>query len=115
MSFIRSCSKNKFRYDMLTNWKQVSQETKDFFVQCVKKEFPQPCKAAEFQSKWLLQYVGQLIGYGKPDWLEEETRQMIAVERDGNPNLFEQQVRARAQQTSAQTSHLGSGGKAAMK
>ena len=128
MSFVRSCSMNVFRYDMLTNWKQVNQDTKDFFVQCVKDEFPQPNKGAEFQSKWLLQYVGQLIGhrrseardrykdgYSKPDWLEEETWQMIAAERDGNPNLFEQQVRARAQQTSAQTSHLGSGGKAAMK
>ena len=128
MSFVRSCSMNVFRYDMLTNWKQVSQDTKDFFVQCVKEESPQPSKAVEFQSKWLLQYVGQLIGhrrseardrykdgYGKPKWLEEETWAMIANERDENPNLFEQQVRARAQQTSVQTSHLGSGGKAAMK
>ena len=128
MTFIRACSMNVFRYDMLTNWKQVSQDTKDFFVQCVKEEFPQPNKEAEFNSKWLLQYVGALLshprleardrykdGYGEPYWLEDETWAMIANERDENPNLFEQQVRARAQQTSAQTSHLGSGGKAAMK
>ena len=106
----------------------MSQDTKDFFVQCVKEEFPQPSKAAEFQSKWLLQYVGQLLshrrseardrykeGYGKPEWLKDKTWTMIINARDENPNLFEQQVHAHAQQTSAQTSHLGSGGKAAMK
>ena len=54
-------------------------------------------------------------GYAEPNWLEEEIWTMIANERNGNPNLFEQQVRAHAQQTSAQTSHLGSGSKAAMK
>ena len=114
MTFLCSCSMNVFRYDPLTNWKQVSQDTKDFFVQCVKEEFPQSSKDAEFQKKWLLQYVGQLLshhrseardrykdGYGKPEWLEDETWAMIPNERDENPNLFEQQVWARAQQTSA--------------
>ena len=58
MSFVRSCSMSVFRYDMLKSWKQVSQDTKDFFVQCVKEEFPQSSKDAEFTKKWLLRYMG---------------------------------------------------------
>ena len=128
MGFVRSCSMNVFWYDLLTVSKHVDQDRKDFFVQCVKKEFPQLNKEAEFNSKWLLQYVGTLLshrhleardrykdGYSKPDWLYDETWTMIANERDKNPNLFEQEVRVRVQQTSSQTNHLGSGGKAAMK
>ena len=58
MGLVHSCSMNVFRYDLLTNWRQVSQDTKGFSVQCVKVEFPQPSKDAEFQKKWLLQYAG---------------------------------------------------------
>ena len=54
-------------------------------------------------------------GKAKPSWCEEEIWEIIKDERDNNPNKYEQQVRARAQQSSSQTSHLGSGGKQAFK
>lgn len=123
-SYMHSVCWNAFRYDLLTVWDQIDRERKDYVVSLIKEEFPQPNRDAEFNTEWMIQQMRNLMGHrrseardrykeGKPrpHWCEEDIWDLIKQERDGNPNLFQQQVQARAAQSSSQVSHLGSGGK----
>lgn len=126
--YMRKVTWNIFRYQLLTTWPNINKTDKDYACSLIKAEFPQPSKELEFNELLMQQEMGALMGHrrseardrykegrSRPDWCEEEIWEMIKRERDETPDLFKQQVEARGKQTSAQTSHLGSGGKAAMK
>ena len=126
--YMRWVTWNIFRYDLLTTWPNISRDRKDYVCTLIKTEFPQPTKAAEFSNELLQQEMGSLMGHHRSEardrykegksqatWCDDEIWEMIKQERDGNPNLFQQQAEARAHQSSSQVSHLGSGRKAAFK
>lgn len=118
--YMRRVTWNIFRYDLLTTWPNISRERKDYVCSLIKDEFPQPSKEFEFNTHLLQQEMGALMGHrsseardrykegkSKPTWCEDEIWELIKQERDGTPNLFQQQVEARSHQSSSQTSHLG--------
>ena len=127
-SYMQSVCWDAFWYDILTKWENIERACKEYVIDLIKQEFPQPHKQYEFDSVWMERQMCTLMGHrrseardaykeGKPRprWCEEEIWQVIKEETDNDPNLFQQQVQARAAQSSSQVRHLGSGGKRAFK
>lgn len=126
--FMRRVMWNAFRYDLLTTWPNVSRERKEYVCIVIRDEYPQPSSEYEFNETLLIQEMGTIMGHrrleacdrykegkSKPSWCDDEIWELIKQERDGQPNKFAQQTEARSHQSNSQTSHLGSGGKAAFK
>ena len=124
IDYARSIAWNIFRHDLLTDWPNVPKDRKQYFLQCIKENYPQPEGAPTFDEPRMLKYIGKLLssrrsdardaykeGRSQPTYCADELWHAIKEERDAEPHKFRQQEEARAKQTSANTSHLGSGGK----
>ncbi|KAI5059042.1 hypothetical protein GOP47_0025361 [Adiantum capillus-veneris] len=103
---MRDITWNAFRHDLLTNWKSIPKERKEYVLAALHDEFPQPNHDVCFNNAIMMRSIGVLLhcrsevhdaykeDRNQPNWVDNEMWGRIKAERDGNPQLFQQQVDA---------------------
>ena len=113
-----------FRHNITDKWKVIPDASKEYIIDTLYREFPQPSSNDRFSRGWMMTRMHDYqshrrsdareavkLGKSKPEWLDTEDWSNLQDEATSTPDKWKQQKDAtKVRLDAGSVHHLGSGG-----